>query len=536
MYVAANPQAYTEVYWEVNYLKIFQTVPGAAVATPISLSSVVPAVSTSSIPSVSGNAEGRSSTPTMPFPINPTLMTTTISPLSTLATTSDTSQETAVVVVVTETITVSDADGEQIVRLETVTHHVSDDHPAASPRLADPTPVTGTATADTFTFCTSCADVDDVSIFAHQEIPRSMWDGHAPDHYPKAPLPLPLPPYDPTTPSPRARLAAHLPQDTGNIQKRHAEPQVLSGGDFNWCGTPGSSCSHKKLVYENGNNETKILVAQERSVHEESSVTRIRRAATVTTHSVTELSPIEPLLGSEDPFLEPGLPTVSTMSDLEAMPKIFSDEDLATVYVVVTYSYTVPSYTHQMFTYDPLAKRDETPEPQSTEMVKTVPDYTHTLSSYQPEFSDYTIISRSVATEMSTAPELDKRNKMSPTDEGPTDEGHASKTATVSTIPVPPHTCTPVVLVQSDGIQTPVGCAGLQEEDVPKLQHISAASTTETIFGTLPTEFFRVGAGPGVPVSELLDEEAVESGGASSLSCGVALRILCGFGVVGLLL
>ncbi|KAF2482405.1 concanavalin A-like lectin/glucanase domain-containing protein [Neohortaea acidophila] len=64
-FVALNPGAFTETYWEVNYLNVYSLIPGTAPTSTSSLSSVTPAVSTSSVSSILSNANGRSTTPTM---------------------------------------------------------------------------------------------------------------------------------------------------------------------------------------------------------------------------------------------------------------------------------------------------------------------------------------------------------------------------------------------------------------------------------------------------------------------------------------
>jgi hypothetical protein len=61
MYVAANPQVCAESYWAVNYLKVFQAVETPPVLPSSSLSSIIPAAS-STVVTASG-AEGRTSTP-----------------------------------------------------------------------------------------------------------------------------------------------------------------------------------------------------------------------------------------------------------------------------------------------------------------------------------------------------------------------------------------------------------------------------------------------------------------------------------------
>ncbi|KAI7515473.1 hypothetical protein KC316_g21475, partial [Hortaea werneckii] len=157
MYVANNPQAYIEAYWEVNYLKVYQTIPGAAPATSSSLSSVTPLASTTSILSISGNAQGRSTTPTMPFPIVPTLGEASPiipqSPSSALP--SSPVDDDPAVVVVTQTVTVPGAGGEQVALVETVTS-IDDDAP------------------------TNAAE--------YHATTHSAWDASAAHHYPKAPL------------------------------------------------------------------------------------------------------------------------------------------------------------------------------------------------------------------------------------------------------------------------------------------------------------------------------------------------------------
>ena len=63
-YVALNPSAFKEVYWEVNYLKVYQDNSGW-VPPSSALSSVLPAASTSSVSKLTSNAQGRPTTPTM---------------------------------------------------------------------------------------------------------------------------------------------------------------------------------------------------------------------------------------------------------------------------------------------------------------------------------------------------------------------------------------------------------------------------------------------------------------------------------------
>ncbi|KAK0328260.1 hypothetical protein LTR54_001947 [Friedmanniomyces endolithicus] len=72
-FVATNPQAFVDAYWEVNYLKVYQTAAGTQTTSSSSLSSVTPAIRTSSISTALSGAQGRSTTPSG----TPSLVTTT---------------------------------------------------------------------------------------------------------------------------------------------------------------------------------------------------------------------------------------------------------------------------------------------------------------------------------------------------------------------------------------------------------------------------------------------------------------------------
>ncbi|KAK0913373.1 hypothetical protein LTR91_012823 [Friedmanniomyces endolithicus] len=72
-FVATNPQAFVDAYWEVNYLKVYQTAAGPQVTSSSSLSSVTPAIRTSSISTALSGAQGRSTTPSgTPSPVTTT--------------------------------------------------------------------------------------------------------------------------------------------------------------------------------------------------------------------------------------------------------------------------------------------------------------------------------------------------------------------------------------------------------------------------------------------------------------------------------
>lgn len=76
-FVALNPGAFTETYWEVNYLNVYQLVSGTPQTTSSSLSSAMPAIQTSSSLSTAiSNAQGRSSTPTMSIAATTPFITT----------------------------------------------------------------------------------------------------------------------------------------------------------------------------------------------------------------------------------------------------------------------------------------------------------------------------------------------------------------------------------------------------------------------------------------------------------------------------
>ncbi|KAI7354588.1 putative endo-1,3(4)-beta-glucanase [Hortaea werneckii] len=485
MYVANNPQAYSEAYWEVNYLKVYQTRPGAAPATSSSLSSVTPLASTSSILSISGNAQGRSTTPTMPFPIvpYPGEVSSTVPPSPSPPLPTDPADDTPAVVIVTQTVTVPGAGGEQMALVETVT---SIDADAPSNVAEDHTTT------------------------------HSVWDANAAHHYPKAPLPFPADAQN--SHSPRVHLMPRLPEATGHSEKRKADPQILSGGDFNWCGTPGSSCGHRKLSEAAYDDEAGgAPIVNEKSVHQESSVTGWHQKEEAPTDTITSLPPILPSLGS-GLFLGPESPESQSISDLETFPTIIPDP-ATTVLVVVTETYTTPLYSHQMFTYRPvsltrrdLAQIDTTLE--STYLHEPagtgypVPKYTLTPFSLDLTASALENHGLSIQNEINVAPFSGERERvrvLTVTDE-PFGADHPLS-ATISTITYAPHTCTPVVLVQDDNAPTPIGCGGLQTDKIPKLQHISVASTTHTVTTMLPTAIIRAADGPDIVFSELLEHK-----------------------------
>ncbi|RMY05108.1 hypothetical protein D0867_10126 [Hortaea werneckii] len=510
MYVASNPQAYSEAYWEVNYLKVYQTIPGAAPATSSPLSSVTPLASTSSIISISGNAQGRSTTPTMPFPIVPTLgeASPTIPQSPSSALPSSSVDDDPAVVVVTQTVTVPGAGGEQVALVETVTS-IDADAPT--------------------------------NVAEYHATTHSAWDANAAHHYPKAPLPFPGDAQ--ASHSPRVNLMPRLPEATGHSQKRKADPQILSGGDFNWCGTPGSSCGHRKIAEAVNNEEAAgTPTANEESVHQESSVTGWRQKEEVSTGTITSLPPILPSLGL-GPLLGPESPESQSISDLETFPTIISDS-AATVLVVVTETYKTPLYSHQMFTYRPVGLTGwdtgqiETPlespylhEPTNTGY--TVPEYTHTLFSVDLTASALENHRRSIQNEIHVAPISGEREKvrvLTATDE-PFGADHPIS-ATISTITFAPHTCTPIVLVQDDNAPTPVGCGGLQTYKIPKLQHISVASTTHTVTTVLPTEVIRAADGPDIVFSELLEQEPDPTIDSQATATKVTATVYIALGIV----
>ncbi|KAK5167026.1 uncharacterized protein LTR77_007755 [Saxophila tyrrhenica] len=74
MFVASSPQSFVNSYWEVNYLKVFQTTTFATPRPTTSLSSGTPAISTGSGTTALSNAQGRSSTATMSLaPVVPSI-------------------------------------------------------------------------------------------------------------------------------------------------------------------------------------------------------------------------------------------------------------------------------------------------------------------------------------------------------------------------------------------------------------------------------------------------------------------------------
>lgn len=94
MYVAANPDAYVDSYFAVNYVHVYTTTPGSAPPPSSALSSVLPVASTSS--ATSGGAEGRTTTYTQSlWPPSTVTTSTSTSPASSSTPTSSAPATTA---------------------------------------------------------------------------------------------------------------------------------------------------------------------------------------------------------------------------------------------------------------------------------------------------------------------------------------------------------------------------------------------------------------------------------------------------------
>ncbi|KAK3678540.1 hypothetical protein LTR78_001838 [Recurvomyces mirabilis] len=107
-YVAGNPQAFTEAYWQVNYLNVYQMAAGSS--TMSSVSSVTPAIRTSSVSTALSAAQGRSTTPSgTPSTVTASLVGGTLSWPSTSSVSKASGASipaTTAVVVVYQTVTV----------------------------------------------------------------------------------------------------------------------------------------------------------------------------------------------------------------------------------------------------------------------------------------------------------------------------------------------------------------------------------------------------------------------------------------------
>ncbi|KAK5109983.1 hypothetical protein LTR62_006350 [Meristemomyces frigidus] len=78
-YVAANPQDFTEAYWQINYLDVYQQA-GLASSSSSPLVSVTPAIKTSSVSTALSAAQGQSTTPSgTPFLVTASLISGSLS-------------------------------------------------------------------------------------------------------------------------------------------------------------------------------------------------------------------------------------------------------------------------------------------------------------------------------------------------------------------------------------------------------------------------------------------------------------------------
>ncbi|KAK4549534.1 hypothetical protein LTR36_006531 [Oleoguttula mirabilis] len=368
-FVAANPQAFTDAYWEVNYLQIYQTVAGAVAPISSSLSSVVPVAKTSSVPTLSGNAEGRPTTPTMHFPVSLTSSTTrgnTVTPPSAATTSLDT---TAVISLPTTTsfaptgpstfaTSVSSATGSSslpaavtsssssasvgttnfVVVVQTVTI-TNPGIPSPHMDVARQEPMSMQdrrydphlqVVERTTTHWPELLPPADQSSPTSTQAYLTRREAHQPDddgiYQPWAtsadgvnlPPGAPLPP--PNTQSPRAAMVPSLPSATiepekhaATPEKHDAERQIIPGGTVGFCSVPGSSCNehHKRdAEVEDSTDWVGGVIVHEHPARIESTESFLQTPSPIVTNTIhplpaTGLQPIMPYVGPDGIVLEP---------------------------------------------------------------------------------------------------------------------------------------------------------------------------------------------------------------------------------------
>ncbi|KAK0931242.1 hypothetical protein LTR91_000190 [Friedmanniomyces endolithicus] len=240
-FVATNPQAFADAYWEVNYLKVYQTAAGPQTTSSSSLSSVTPAIRTSSISTALSGAQGRSTTPsgtpspviTTPTPTpasfsgmsaSSTSVTPTPSSISYSSSTPTPVYATTVVVVITvggkELATLSPKIGSKQQQPMPAESHQHDQRGRFVGASTTPGPGSATSAPATERALLTSAMGELPSV-----VPVLETSG---DVFP-----------EPTSIDPG-------PSEQDVKQDARKSSSVLAGGIFNYCGVPGSFCSKPK--------------------------------------------------------------------------------------------------------------------------------------------------------------------------------------------------------------------------------------------------------------------------------------------------
>lgn len=289
-FVANNPEAFNDTYWQVNYLAVYTTPPAAPFPPSTSLSSVPVAPSTTLPP----GALGQSATPTMSFPVTSSPTTTNTLPkrddgtvpwacpiqsdciplggsvehpsASTSAFPSDgvcnfyipghpCSQ--AVSTTYTCTFTgLGNVNGRPEPFTEWVTIPVASDKPVDLVNVFiqsvhvemidyqdfESHPFTGV-------FTPTATSIHETTLTAYAVLPQRDRRGEIPNRcqmWALEPLPAPLSGPDCNDSPARAGELPSLPSATVGWKKRQPDAQVEDGGEIGFCSVPGAACQEHR--------------------------------------------------------------------------------------------------------------------------------------------------------------------------------------------------------------------------------------------------------------------------------------------------
>ncbi|KAK4896930.1 hypothetical protein LTR27_005177 [Elasticomyces elasticus] len=493
-FVANNPRAFIDTYWEVNYLKVYQTAAGVQTTSSSSLSSVTPVARTSSISSVASGAQGRSSTPsgipslvtttptstpasTQPTPSVSSLLSAASPPLSLSSTTTPVSEPvyaTTVVVVVT------------VAAKHAGSGHHGTPLPAPlglpgsiSPRAVDELPSSSTISA------TSLVSADILQHVKAPTIARS-------DRTLKVPTFTHRPP--PGIPYVGPDGIVHMPPKA----KREAEPQKLGGGNIGYCGVPGSACiEHRKDAIPAAEITSAPTAISAQQADSRDIVTNMKpptlasswdyllgpvMSGPETWHDsagnphVWTPAPYTPTFFSYDPLKKRAAsttvevhindPTIASSMDWLMAP-VMSGPETYHDSAGNAHVWTPPPYTPTFFSYVPLAKRTAEPIIPTMEPDADMSPYTPTTFSYVlPTKRD------------------DPLQPTAPVNVYPK-EGSGKPSTTGKHHHISSVTCTPVIMLGESGVPEATGCYAPVDTSITKSEPVVVAHTTRT--ASIPT-------------------------------------------------
>lgn len=292
-FVAANPGAFNDTYWQVNYLAVYTT-PLAAQPPPSTSLSSVPTATSTTIPP---GPLGQSTTPTMPFPVTSSPTTTNtlprrdeaaapwacpiqsdciplggsvVHPSSVTAPSFPSdgvcnfyipgrhhSQDVSTIYTCTFT-GLGNVNGYPEPYTEWFTIPVASDKPvdlinvviqSVHVDMVDHTDFE----SDPFTgiFTPTATSIHETTLTAYAVLPQRNRRGERPDSCQMSGFgPLPAPLSGPICDEPpRAANLPTLPAATGGWKKRNPDAQVESGGEIGFCSVPGAACQeHRRGV------------------------------------------------------------------------------------------------------------------------------------------------------------------------------------------------------------------------------------------------------------------------------------------------